>query len=74
MFLRKLAGSPHRWRILMDGNYAAPADEVLRIGQNCPSGATRVHRRDDTASSHAAPKVNTIRVRENCPLAIEARS
>ena len=51
---------------------AAPADEVLRIGQNCPCGAIRVHRRDGSASSDAAPKVNTIRVRENGPLAIEA--
>jgi CDGSH-type Zn-finger protein/uncharacterized Fe-S cluster protein YjdI len=51
---------------------AAPADEVVRIGQNCPSGAIRVMRNDGAAGSDAAPAVNTCRVRENGPLAIEA--
>ncbi len=51
---------------------AAPAEDVLRIGLNCPSGAIRVQRNDGTASSDGAPKVNTVRVRENGPLAVEA--
>jgi CDGSH-type Zn-finger protein/uncharacterized Fe-S cluster protein YjdI len=51
---------------------AAPADQVLAIGQNCPSGAIRVARNDAVASSDAPPVVNTVRVRENGPLAIEA--
>lgn len=49
---------------------AASADEVVRIGQNCPSGAIRVMR--GTAGSDTAPVVNTVRLRENGPLAIEA--
>jgi CDGSH-type Zn-finger protein/uncharacterized Fe-S cluster protein YjdI len=51
---------------------AAPADEVLGIGRNCPSGAIRVARNDGTATSDAPPVVNTVRLRENGPLAIEA--
>jgi CDGSH-type Zn-finger protein/uncharacterized Fe-S cluster protein YjdI len=51
---------------------AAPADEVLRIGQICPSGAIRVHRNDGTRTSDTPPVVNTLRIRENGPLAIEA--
>lgn len=51
---------------------AARADEVVRLGQMCPSGAIRVVRNDDTGSSDAAPVVNTLRVREDGPLAIEA--
>lgn len=53
---------------------AAPADEVIRIGQNCPSGAIRVDRNADqpVATSDLPPVVNTLRVRENGPLAIEA--
>ncbi len=51
---------------------AAPADEVIRIGQMCPSGAIRVLRNDGRVSSGAPPVVNTVRVRENGPLAIEA--
>ncbi len=51
---------------------AAPAEDVLRIGQNCPSGAIRVAMNDGTASSDTPPLVNTVRVRENGPLAIEA--
>ena len=51
---------------------AAPAEEVLRIGQNCPSGAIRVLRNDGSTSSDTPPVVNTLRVRENGPLAIEA--
>lgn len=51
---------------------ACSADEVIRIGQNCPSGAIRVVRNDGTGSSDQVPVVNTVRVRENGPLAIEA--
>jgi CDGSH-type Zn-finger protein/uncharacterized Fe-S cluster protein YjdI len=51
---------------------AAPADTVLRIGLNCPSGAIRVRRNDGGANSDAPPVVNTLRIRENGPLALEA--
>ncbi len=51
---------------------AAPAEAVLRIGFNCPSGAIRVARNDGAGSSEEAPVVNTLRVRENGPYAIEA--
>ena len=51
---------------------AAPAEAVLRLGLNCPSGAIRVFRRDGATSSDAAPAVNTLRLRENGPLALEA--
>ena len=51
---------------------AAAPEEVLRIGQNCPSGAIRVHRNDGAATSDTPPVVNTLRIRENGPLAIEA--
>lgn len=51
---------------------ACSADEVIRIGQNCPSGAIRVVRNGGTGSSDQVPVVNTVRVRENGPLAIEA--
>lgn len=51
---------------------AAPSDAVMRIAFNCPSGAIRVTRNDDTATSEEPPVVNTVRIRENGPLAIEA--
>lgn len=51
---------------------AAPAEAVLRLGFNCPSGAIRVERNDGAAGSEVAPVVNTLRVRENGPLALEA--
>ena len=51
---------------------AAPAEEVMRIGQNCPSGAIRVTMNDASATSDTPPRVNTLRLRENGPLAIEA--
>jgi CDGSH-type Zn-finger protein/uncharacterized Fe-S cluster protein YjdI len=55
---------------------AASVDELIRLGQNCPSGAIRVVRHEPTAdglaSSDDPPLVNTVRVRENGPLAIEA--
>lgn len=51
---------------------AAPAEAVLRIGFNCPSGAIRVSRNDGEAGSEVPPVVNTLRLRENGPLALEA--
>jgi len=51
---------------------AASPDEVIRIGQNCPSGAIEVFRNDGGAGSNAPPLVNTVRLRENGPLAFEA--
>lgn len=51
---------------------AAPAEAVLRLGFNCPSGAIRVARNDGGAGSEVAPVVNTLRLRENGPLALEA--
>lgn len=51
---------------------AAPAEAVLRLGFNCPSGAIRVARNDGGAGSEVAPVVNTLRVRENGPYALEA--
>lgn len=51
---------------------AAPAAEVVRIGQNCPSGAIRVLWNAGAVGSDAPPVVNTLRVRENGPLALEA--
>ena len=50
---------------------AAPADAVLRIGFNRPSGAIRVRRNDGTAGSDDPPVVNLVRLRENGPLAFE---
>jgi CDGSH-type Zn-finger protein/uncharacterized Fe-S cluster protein YjdI len=55
---------------------AAPVEELIRLGQNCPSGAIRVVRHEPTPdgldSSDEPPLVNTVRVHENGPLAIEA--
>jgi len=55
---------------------AQPAEELIRIGQNCPSGAISVvhHNAAATgfANSNGHPIVNTVRVRENGPLAVEA--
>lgn len=56
---------------------AQPVDELIRVGQNCPSGAISVMRnkpvQDGFPDSNAAPLVNTVRVRENGPLAFEAQ-
>lgn len=58
---------------------AQPVQELIRIGQNCPSGAIRVTRNatdtaaGDAPSSDGLPLVNTVRVRENGPLAFEAQ-
>ncbi|MES2047265.1 MAG: CDGSH iron-sulfur domain-containing protein [Pseudomonadota bacterium] len=57
---------------------AQPAQELIRIGQNCPSGAIQVilnapvEQDGNLSSSNAYPIVNTLRIRENGPLAIEA--
>ena len=55
---------------------AQPVAELVRIAQNCPSGAITVARHSAgttaTADSNGYPIVNTVRVRENGPLAVEA--
>ncbi|RFO95666.1 iron-binding protein [Rhodoferax lacus] len=55
---------------------AQPVEELIRIGQNCPSGAITVVRIAASptafADSNQPPLVNTVRVRENGPLAVEA--
>lgn len=55
---------------------AQPVEELVRIAQNCPSGAITVVRHSagvtDSADSNGHPIVNTVRVRENGPLAVEA--
>ncbi|PRC94586.1 CDGSH iron-sulfur domain-containing protein [Solimicrobium silvestre] len=57
---------------------AQPLEELIRLAQNCPSGAIRVMRnaQEETTSEvhlvEVAPLVNTVRVRENGPLALEA--
>jgi CDGSH-type Zn-finger protein/uncharacterized Fe-S cluster protein YjdI len=51
---------------------AAPAETVMHIGFNCPSGAIRVARNDGAGTSEVAPVVNTVRLRENGPLALDA--
>ena len=55
---------------------AQPVEELMRIGQNCPSGAISVvrHAAAPSASpdSNQPPLVNTVRIRENGPLAVEA--
>ncbi len=55
---------------------AQPVEELVRIAQNCPSGAITVVRHSagttGSADSNGHPIVNTMRVRENGPLAVEA--
>jgi CDGSH-type Zn-finger protein/uncharacterized Fe-S cluster protein YjdI len=51
---------------------AASPEEVIRLGQNCPSGAIEVFRNESSLGSNTPPIVNTLRVRENGPLAVEA--
>lgn len=55
---------------------AQPVAELVRIAQNCPSGAITVMRHSmgttAIADSNGHPIVNTVRVRENGPLALEA--
>jgi CDGSH-type Zn-finger protein/uncharacterized Fe-S cluster protein YjdI len=54
---------------------AQPVEELMRLGQNCPSGAITVQRNSAVApaDSNGLPIVNTVRVRENGPLALEAQ-
>jgi CDGSH-type Zn-finger protein/uncharacterized Fe-S cluster protein YjdI len=54
---------------------AQAVEELMRIGQNCPSGAITVLRNSagTPADSNGPPIVNTVRVRENGPLAVEAQ-
>jgi CDGSH-type Zn-finger protein/uncharacterized Fe-S cluster protein YjdI len=56
---------------------AQPVEELIRIGQNCPSGAITVVRKAAAAPAYAdsnlPPLVNTLRVRENGPVAVEAQ-
>jgi len=51
--------------------------ELVRIAQNCPSGAITVIRHSAgsmaTTDPNGHPIVNTVRVRENGPLAVEAK-
>ena len=47
---------------------AVPADEVMRIALNCPSGAIRAERKDG-GRNEQPPPANTVMVRENGPLA-----
>jgi CDGSH-type Zn-finger protein/uncharacterized Fe-S cluster protein YjdI len=50
---------------------AASAEAIVRVAENCPSGAI-TYRRKDGGPAEAPPVVNTIRIRENGPLAINA--
>jgi CDGSH-type Zn-finger protein/uncharacterized Fe-S cluster protein YjdI len=57
---------------------AQPINELIRLAENCPSGAIRVMRNaqeetaSDVSSTDVVPLVNIVRVRENGPLALEA--
>ena len=50
---------------------AATAEAIVRVAENCPSGAI-TYRRKDGGPDEAPPVVNTVRIRENGPLAINA--
>ncbi|MEQ1951940.1 CDGSH iron-sulfur domain-containing protein [Mesorhizobium yinganensis] len=50
---------------------AASAETIVRVAENCPSGAI-TYRRKDGGPAEAPPVVNTVRIRENGPLAINA--
>lgn len=50
---------------------AASAEAIVRVAENCPSGAI-TYRRKDGGPAEAPPVVNTVRIRENGPLAINA--
>jgi CDGSH-type Zn-finger protein/uncharacterized Fe-S cluster protein YjdI len=50
---------------------AMPADELIAIAKQCPSGAIRYERHDGGAAE-ATPEVNVARVRENGPYAFTA--
>ena len=45
-----------------------PADEVMRVALNCPSGAIRAERKDG-GRNEQPPQANIVMVRENGPLA-----
>ena len=62
-----LANTPGQW-IQPD---AAPAERLVAVAQNCPSGAIRYLRHDGQADE-SAPPVNTLHLRENGPLAVHA--
>jgi CDGSH-type Zn-finger protein len=50
---------------------AASVDHLVRVAQNCPSGAISYQRHDD-GGQERAPDVNVVRVRENGPYAVAA--
>ncbi|MDQ6434752.1 CDGSH iron-sulfur domain-containing protein [Mesorhizobium sp. LHD-90] len=50
---------------------AASSEAIVRVAENCPSGAI-TYRRKDGGPPEAPPVVNLVRIRENGPLAINA--
>jgi CDGSH-type Zn-finger protein/uncharacterized Fe-S cluster protein YjdI len=50
---------------------AATLEHVVRVAQNCPSGAI-TYERHDGGSQEKPPDVNVVRVRENGPFAVSA--
>jgi CDGSH-type Zn-finger protein/uncharacterized Fe-S cluster protein YjdI len=50
---------------------AASAEAIVRVAENCPSGAI-TYRRKDGGPAEAPPVVNLVRIRENGPLAVNA--
>jgi CDGSH-type Zn-finger protein/uncharacterized Fe-S cluster protein YjdI len=50
---------------------AASTEAIVRIAENCPSGAI-TYRRKDGGPAEAPPMVNVVRLRENGPLALHA--
>lgn len=50
---------------------AASIDHLVRVAQNCPSGAI-TYARHDGGTNERAPDVNVVRVRENGPYAVSA--
>jgi len=50
---------------------AMPAETVVAVAANCPSGAIR-YERHDGGSNEAPPEVNQLRTRENGPYAVHA--
>ena len=61
------ANTPGEW-IYPD---TVPAETLVHVAQNCPSGAIRYERHDGGAAE-SAPLVNQLRLRENGPYAIHA--
>lgn len=62
-----LANTPGAW-IHPD---AMPADALVAVAHNCPSGAIR-YERSDGGPPEGAPPVNQLRLRENGPYALHA--